>query len=292
MMRSRFILLCGFVVWATGALAQPPASTTTPPLPSDPIAGDWKAIPDDDVMVITLTGNRRIAIRLAARFAPAHIANIRALARAHWWDAASVYRVQDNYIVQWGDATEKKPLPPSIVKVPAAEFDIPGFDVAQTLAAHDAYSTASGFTADGWPVATNGAAAWLTHCYGSVGVARDVSPDTGSGAELFAAIGPARRLDRNYTVVGRVIEGMAALSALPRSDAPLGFYASEAERSPIISVRLASDMPAAQRPKFEYRATDNPRFAALIALREHPQGMTALGGVDVCDVPLATRRAP
>jgi cyclophilin family peptidyl-prolyl cis-trans isomerase len=269
------------------AFAQTPA-----PLLSDPIAADWKPIPDEEMMVITLSGNRTVVIRLASRFAPAHVANISSLARAHWWDGTSIYRVQDNYVVQWGDATEKKPLPAGVVPSPVAEFDIAGFDPAQKLDKADAYSTKSGFTVDGWPIATNGAAAWLTHCYGSVGVARNTLPDTGSGSELFTAIGPARRLDRNYTVVGRIIEGMQYLSALPRSNAPLGFYASEAERTPIVAVRLASDMPAAERPKFEYRSTDNPRFAALIGLRTNPQGLTSLGGIDVCDVPLATRRVP
>src|SRR3546814_15109507 len=99
-----------------------------------------------------------------------------------------------------------------------------------------------------------------------VGVARDVSPDTGTGAELFTPIGQsARRLDRNYTVVGRIIEGMQYLSALPRSGAEMGFYATDAERTPIATVRLASDIPAAQRPHFAYRAADNPRFGLAIA---------------------------
>ncbi len=126
---------------------------------------------------------------------------------------------------------------------------------------------------------------------GTVGVARDSSPDTGSGSELFTPIGQAaRRLDRNYTIVGRVIEGMKYLSALTRSDAPLGVYATATERTPIVSVRLASDIPAAERPHFEYRATDNARFAAMLDLRLHPKGLVALGGIDVCDVPLAARR--
>ena len=43
--------------------------------------------------------------------------------------------------------------------------------------------------------------------------------------------------------------------------------------------------------KWQYRAADNPRFAALIAGKEHPTGLTALGGIDVCDVPLPVRRA-
>jgi peptidylprolyl isomerase len=281
-MISAVLFACG----VSGAvLAQ-----TAPSLPSDPTAGDWKPIPDDELMVMNLAGGKTVVIRLAARLAPAHIANIRALALAHWWDGTSVYRVQENFVVQWGDATEEKKLPAGVVESPVAEFDIGAFGAAQILSQHDAYSTASGFTADGWPVATNGAVAWLAHCYGSVSVARDTLPNTGSGSELFTPIGGARRLDRNYTVVGRIIQGMEYLSALPRSDAPLGVYASAGERTGIVSARLASDMPVGERPKFEYRSTDNERFAAMIKLRENPATGVSLGGVDVCDVPLAVRR--
>jgi peptidylprolyl isomerase len=276
------------------SLAVAQAAPTTPPaasLPSDPVTGDWKPIPDDDLLVITLAGNRTVLIRLAPGYAPEHVANIRRLAQAKWWDGESVYRVQEGWVAQWGDASEKKPLPGNVVKVPAAEYDIATFAPVQRLPRADAYSTAAGITADGWPVATDGTASWITHCYATVGVARDSAPDTGSGSELFTPIGQAaRRLDRNYTIVGRIIEGMQYLSALPRSDAPLGVYATARERTPIITVRLASDVPPAQRPHFEYRAADNPRFAAMLDLRLHPKGLVALGGIDVCDVPLAVRR--
>ena len=282
-MKGRMVLLC-LTLLAAPASAQLPA-------PSDPAPADWKVIPDDEILVMTLSGDRTVVIRLAARLAPAHVANIRTLARSHWWDATSIYRVQENFVAQWGDPTERKPLPPGVTERPAAEFEIGGFEAAQTLSKHDAYSTASGLTADGWPVATNGSAAWLTHCYGTVGVARSASPDTGSGAALFVGIGQSpRRLDRNYTVVGRVIEGMKFLSTLPRSDAPMGVYDSAGERTEIVSVRLASELPPAQRPRFAYRGADNTRFAALIALRENPPGMVTAGGVDVCDMPMATMR--
>jgi peptidylprolyl isomerase len=273
------------------AQAAPASPPPAPPLPSDVAPGDWRPIPDDELMVITLTGNRTVVIRLAARLAPEHVANIRKLALAHWWDATSVYRVQENWVTQWGDATEKKVLPENIVKIPAAEYDVAAGDLAQRLSKPDAYSQVSGVTGDGWPIAGNGTQSWIPHCYATVGVARDASPDTGTGAELFTPIGGARRLDRNYTIVGRIIEGMKYLSSMPRSDAPLGVYATEGERTPIVSVRLASDMPAAERPKFEYRSTDNERFAAYIRLREHPAAPTVgLGGIDICDLPLATRR--
>ena len=289
------ISLLALLAAAQAAPAAPPA----PPLPSDPIAGDWRLIPDDELLVMTLAGNRTVVIRLAPRSAPEHVANVRRLAQAKWWDGQSVYRVQEGWVAQWGDPNDdepgkpslRKPMPGDVVKVPAAEYDIATFAPAQRLSRADAYSTASGITADGWPVATDGKASWVTHCYGTVGVARDSSPDTGSGSELFTPIGQAaRRLDRNYTIVGRIIEGMQYLSALTRSDAPLGVYATAAERTPIVSARLASDIPAAERPHFEYRAPDNARFAAMIDLRLHPKGLVALGGIDVCDVPLAARR--
>lgn len=260
--------------------------------PGDPQAGDWRVIPDDELLVMTLGTGKRVVIRLAATMAPAHVANIRSLARARWWDGASVYRVQENWVAQWGDATEKKPLPAGVTDRPAAEFEIAAFAPAVRMARPDPYSTASGITADGWPVASDGGAAWLTHCYGAVGVARDALPSTGSGAELFTPIGQsARRLDRNYTVVGRIVEGMQYLSGLPRSGAPMGVYATPAERLAITDVRLASDLPAGERPRYEYRAADNPRFAAYVAAREDPKPPTvSLGGASVCDIPLPVRR--
>jgi cyclophilin family peptidyl-prolyl cis-trans isomerase len=275
------------------ALQVAPPAVPAAPLPSDPIEADWRPIPDDELLVMRMGGERTVVIRLATPYAPEHVANVRRLALAHWWDASSVYRVQDNWVTQWGDQTEKKPLPTDVVARPAAEFDIDGFRPAQLLSP-DAYASVTGITADGWAVAGNGVAAWLPHCYGTVGVARDTLPDTGTGAELFTPIGgSARRLDRNYTIVGRVIEGIEYLSGLPRSGAPMGMYATAAERLPIVSVRLASDMPEATRPHYQYRAADNPRFAALIAAKHDPKPPTVgLGGLDVCDVTLATRRAP
>ena len=264
------------------------------PTPADPIEADWRAIPDDELLVMALGNGKQVVIRLAASYAPAHVANVRTLARAKWWDATSVYRVQENWVAQWGDQSEKKPLPAGVTDRPAAEFDGATFAPAVRMGRVDSYSTASGITADGWPVASDGTHGWLTHCYGMVGVARDALPSTGSGAELFTPIGQsARRLDRNYTVVGRVIEGMQYLSALPRSDAPMGMYPTRAEDLPIVSVRLASDLPAAGRPRYQYRAADNPRFTAAVRTRENPRPPTvSLGGASVCDVTLPVRKAP
>jgi cyclophilin family peptidyl-prolyl cis-trans isomerase len=280
------------------AAASPLAAQTAPGAPSaaDAAPSDWQAIPDNEILVMTLRGGNQVYIRLAPRYAPAHVTNIRKLAEAHWWDGTSVYRVQDNYVTQWGDATEQKPLPPTVIENPPAEYEWTRYDGVTSFARPDSYATRTGHSADGWPVASDGKASWLTHCYGMVGVARDLAPSTGSGAALYTVIGHApRHLDRNIAVVGRVIEGMQWLSSLPRGGGALGVYANEAERTPILSVRLASQIPDDERPRFQYRATDNERFAAWVRERENrkpPFFTVPAGGTDICNAQAPIRRTP
>src|SRR3546814_13026910 len=80
---------------------------------------------------------------------------------------------------------------------------------------------------NGWPIAVDRETQsfWPVHCYAMVGVARDMSPNTGTSSELYTVIGHApRHLDRNIALVGRVIAGIEHLSSLPRGPAPLGVY--------------------------------------------------------------------
>lgn len=285
-------LTAAALLLAPAAIAQ---SVAPAPTPADAAPADWRAIPDDEILVMTLRGGHQVFLRLAPRYAPAHVANIRKLAQAHWWDGTSVYRVQDNYVTQWGDATESKPLPPLVIANPPAEYDWARFDGITSLAKPDSYAARTGHSADGWPLASDGKAAWLTHCYGMVGVARDLAPSTGSGAELYTVIGHApRHLDRNIAVVGRVIEGMQWLSSLPRGTGALGVYENAGERTPILSVRLASQLPEDERPHFQYRATDNERFAAWVRTRENrepPFFTVPMGGADICNAQAPIRRA-
>jgi peptidylprolyl isomerase len=277
------------------ALQAAPAAAAAPK-PSDPLPADWRAIPADELLVMTLSGERRVVIRLAARYTPVHVANIRKLAGAHWWDGTSVYRVQDNYVVQWGDASEKKPLPEGVIAQPPAEYVWPRYDAVTRLTRRDPYSRRAGHSADGWPLATNGRVAWIPHCYGMVGVARDLAPSTGSGSELYAVIGHApRHLDRNIAIVGRVLEGIEHLAALPRgTEGGLGLYKEASQHVAIVSVRLASELAEAERPRFEYRATDNARFAAWVKARENrepPFFEVPAGGADICNAMPPVRRA-
>jgi peptidylprolyl isomerase len=94
--------------------------------PNDIVAGApasaWRTIPADDLLVMDLANGGRVVIQLAPRFAPVHVANIQALARANYWAGATVYRVQDNYVAQWGQNESNKPWPAGVTPKPPAAF--------------------------------------------------------------------------------------------------------------------------------------------------------------------------
>jgi peptidylprolyl isomerase len=261
-------------------------------------AADWRPIDLENLLVMDLAEGGRVVIELAPDFAPVHVANIRAFARGGWWNNATIYRVQDNYVAQWGNGDAQVALPSGVVRTPPAEYDrdLAGLAV-RPLGFPDAYAPMAGHS-NGWPVAWDPEAgrAWLTHCYASVGVGRDLSPDTGTGGELYAVIGHApRHLDRNIATVGRVVEGIGLLSARPRGTGNLGFYDAEhGERPiPIRAMRLASDLPAAERPRFEVMRTDTDTFSAFVTGRANRGGtffIRPAGGVDLCNVNVPVRR--
>ena len=259
-------------------------------------ASAWKTIPADDLMVMDLANGGRIVVQLAPEFAPVHVANIKALARGRYWDGATVYRVQDNYVAQWGLNESDKPWPAGVTAKPPAEYTRPlkGLEITP-LGSPDAYAPKAGF-ADGWPIAFSPKEGWadLTHCYGSVGVGRDLSPDTGTGGELYAVIGNApRQLDRVIALVGRVVDGIDKLSALRRGTEALGFYKDKPQFVPIASIRIAADMPAATRPSYEVMDTGSATFGSYLKVRANRHDdfyIRPAGGVDLCNVQVPVRK--
>ena len=335
------------------ALAAPAQAQdeAAPPSPGEIVAqapaAEWTTIAPQDLLVMTLASApdgtaREVVIQLMpAPFSQGWVGNIRTLARTGWYDGITVNRVQDNYVVQWGDPNydnpeadgAAKPLPEGLEVMGEAEYTVPSFvppgssikrelqgaatmsgliaagvnvdalmaepEPTQTSEARralaDRYSRFAAFT-QGWPIGGRDEEFWPVHCYGMVGVGRGMSPDTGSGAELYTVIGHApRHLDRNIALVGRIVEGMEHLSSLPRGSGALGFYTIEesAKRTPILSVRLASDLPEAERPAFEFLSTEGEtfaRYAEARANRRDPFFIHPAGGADICNIPVPVRR--
>jgi peptidylprolyl isomerase len=293
----RSVLLVTAAVLAIGA-APPPKLLTPNDIVAAAPASAWKTIPADELMVVDLANGGRVVVQLAPAFAPVHVANIQALARGKYWDGASVYRVQDNYVAQWGQNESDKPWPTGVTPKPPAEYtrSLKGLSIVP-LGSPDPYAPGAGF-ADGWPVAYSPTEGWadLVHCYGSVGVGRDLSPDTGTGGELYAVIGHGpRQLDRVIALVGRVVDGIDRLSTLPRGTEALGFYKDKAQYAPIASVRLASDLPAAARPSYEVMDTASATFAKYLKVRANRHDdfyIRPAGGVDLCNVQVPARKKP
>lgn len=259
-------------------------------------ASAWRNVPAEDLLVMTVAGGGRVVIQLAPAFAPVHSANIRALARAGRFDGGTVMRVQDNYVVQWG-VKEGGGDPPGFVSRPPSEYEMSAAAGGRfrPLGYRDAYAQRAGHVAS-WPVAEEGGRRWLVHCYGMVGVGRDMPPDTGSGAELYAVIGHApRHLDRNIALVGRVLEGIDRMAARPRGTADLGFYATPDERLAIVSARIGADLPAAERPSFQILDSDGTAFAGWVSARANRRDaffVRPAAAADICNLMPPVRIRP
>jgi peptidylprolyl isomerase len=280
------------------ALPATPAAQTKKPLTTAEVlaasgAADWRVLDPLNTVYVELPAGR-VIIELAPQFAPHHVANVMALARGHYFDGLAIMRAQDNYVVQWGDADGKKPIGEA-QRTLAAEFERPlrGLTVVK-LADPDTYAPLVGFI-DGFPLAADPASgrAWLVHCYGMVGAGRDNDVDSGGGTELYVVIGQApRHLDRNVTLLGRVVQGMELLSVMPRGSGALGFYEHAEQRVPIRSLRVAGDVPVAQRTELEVLRTDTPTFLAYVAARRNRLEewfKVPAGRIDVCNIPIPAR---
>ena len=290
------------------ALATTLAQAAGPqPLPPKPSVGeivkaskaaDWRPLDLENTLYMDLPAGR-VVIELAPPFAPNHAANIKALAREQYFDGLAVLRSQDNFVVQWGDPDEKNPRPVKNAKMTLkAEFTAPiKADRHFTrLKDVDGYAPQVGHS-NGFPVGRDPkkGETWLAHCYAMVGVGRDNEADSGGGTALYVVTGQApRHLDRNITVVGRVVSGMPLLSSMPRGPAPMGFYDKPELQVPIKSLRVAADVPKEERSQFEVMRTDSATYQKVVEAQRNrggPWNVVAAGHVDLCNAPIPVREA-
>ena len=261
--------------------------------------GDWRPLDPENTLYLELAAGR-VVIELAPKFAPQHVANVKALARERYFDGLAILRCQDNYVVQWGDPDGEKPEVARPIRQGKRTL-APEFDRAMDetvpftrLPDPDVYAPETGFS-EGFPVARDSKSGrmWLVHTYGMVGAGRDNAPDSGGGTELYVVIGHApRQLDRNVTLLGRVIQGMELLSALPRGPAPMGFYTNAEQRIPLKTVRLAADVPPAERTALEVLRTESPAFPTLVEARRNRREewfLAPVGRIDIGNVPVPAR---
>ncbi len=286
------LLLALGLLAAASALARP---VTVADLLSVSHPEDWRRPDPENTLYLELASGR-VVIELAPGVAPRHVANIKTLARAHYFDGLAVVRVQDNYVVQWADPDHTRPIPAGVGMVaPELTADWTANSRFEPLPDRDAYAPEVGFL-DGFPAARDrrSRTVWLTHCYGMVGVGRDDPPES-DGTEMYAVIGHApRQIDRNVALVGRVLMGVELLSTLPRGTGEMGFYVSPQVPVPIVSVRVAADLPEAERTALEVLRTESAVFHEILDKRRNRREEWFKfnpGHIEVCNVPLPVRAA-
>jgi cyclophilin family peptidyl-prolyl cis-trans isomerase len=286
----------GFILLAVvGVVQAAPSGKTMADVLAASKPEDWRRPDPANTLYLELASGR-VVIELAPHFAPRHVENIRTLAHERYFDGLVINRSQDNFVVQWGDPEGKKPLGSGKKTLPA-EFTRTAAGLSfVTLPDPDTYAPQTGFVA-GFPAARNekGDTAWLVHCYAMIGAGRDNDANSGGGTELYVVTGHApRQLDRNITVVGRVLKGMELLSTLPRGTAALGMYDKPEQFVPIEAIRIAAEVPEAQRTNIEVLRTDTSTFTDLVESRRNRRDewyKVPAGRIDVCNVPLPVRDA-
>ena len=293
------LLTCALVLTCLPlAAAEPPKYRSAQEIIEAAPAGAWRTLDPARTLYLELESGR-VVIELAPQFAPRHVANMRTLASEHFWDGLSIYRSQDNFVVQFGDpdgddpakartlGTAQKKLPAEFHRASAGlKFD--------RLPDRDGWAPQVGFV-EGFPVGRDpkSGKTWLAHCYGTLGAGRNNDEDSSIGAELYVVDGQSpRQLDDNITVVGRVVQGMELLSVIPRGPAPMGFYEKPELRTTIKAIRLASDVPDAERTPLQLLRTDSKAFTDATEARRNRRDdfyKRPAGHIDLCNVPLPVR---
>jgi peptidylprolyl isomerase len=292
-MRSALAIALAAVAGCAAVDAPLPATKPLAEILAASPPGDWRPLDPENTLYMDLASGR-VVIELAPEFAPRHVENIRTLAREKYFDGLAIIRVHDGYVTQWGDADDKRDLGSAARKL-APEFTRSAAGLEFTpLPDRDTYASETGFSG-GFAAALDAPTgrAWMVHCYATVGVGRGNEDDSGSGASLYAVIGNAPRLlDRNITVVGRVVRGIELLTALPRGTGNLGFYEKAEQRVPIREVRMAADIPESGRVALEVLRTGSATFKAVVDARRFRRDTwykVPARAVDVCNVSVPVR---
>ena len=258
------------------------ASTTfaQTPSPASAPGADFKPVPAERLLVID-TNRGRVIAELAPGVAPKHVEQVSALAHEHVYDGLTFFRVIDEFMAQTGDPQNtgeggsKRPnLAPEFTFRRGAEGFVavarPTGGESGFYGVMPVYSQASALmemTQDGK------VSAWGAYCPGVLGMARGSEPDS-ANSQFFLMRRAYASLEKRYTAFGRVLVGEAVVQAIKQGE-PV-----PEPQDKMIRVRLASDLPLAERPKVEREDPASPGFLAQV------EKVRAAKGADfsICDV--------
>lgn len=258
-------------VFALPAIAQKSGGKAAPaltPLQMIEQASDdnWRPVASENLLVIELPAGP-VAVELRPDFAPVHVERIKTLVRQGFYDGLNFHRVIEGFVAQGGDpkgdgtgGSDLPNLPPEFVRDSSAVTNFSSIG-------RDRIAARVGFV-DGMPVAAQpeslrsfranrAVELWGAHCPGVMSMARASAPNS-ANSQFFLMIGDARlNLDRRYTTWGWIVDGFENTRRINRGEPPQ-------RPTPIVRMRLALDLPEAERPSVEVFNTASPVFPAYL----------------------------
>jgi len=292
MTSKRLILACAVALTIAPGLASAPALARPkkpPAAPQIPAVRDvdWVKIDPDNLLVID-TSRGRLLAELYPAMAPKTVERIKTLARRHFYDGLTFFRVIDQFMAQTGDPTNTGAGGSDLTDLPA-EFtfqrDIK-FPLRVLTTDHGEMTGLSG----PMPIGTQTDAlltltaagkvdAWGMFCPGVLGMARADKPDSGN-SQFFIIRQTSSSIDRRYTAFGRVLVGLD-LVRLIKVGEPV-----PAPQDVMTRVRLASDLPAGESVSLSRLDVNSPSFVAATAVIKDRKGPD----FNVCDVDVAVKQ--
>ncbi len=150
-----------------------------------------QSIAEENIMILKLKDGD-VKIELFEDIAPNHVKRIKELANSGTYDNVVFHRVIDGFMAQTGD-------------VKFGNSESKDFDLRRAgMGGSDFPDLKQEFNS-------------LPHDRGTLSMARSQDPDS-ANSQFFICFQPAPFLDRQYTVFGKVIEGMEFVDKIKRGD--------------------------------------------------------------------------
>jgi peptidylprolyl isomerase len=284
---ARILTVCGVMLAAASlADARPkPKAPVAPPPPPKPTAADWRT-PDPDNLLVIDTNKGQIVVELSPELAPQSAERLRTLARQHFYDGQSFFRVIDGFMDQTGDPLNTGEGGSKLPNVPG-EFTFRRDPTTPFVTVAQPDGESIGFIGV-MPVASQPQAlmsmtkdgkvgAWGLFCPGILGIARANDPDS-ANSQFFLMRDSYPKLEKQYTTAGRVIVGEDVVKAIKLGEPPTP------PMDKMITVRLASDLPPEERPTVKVLKTSSPAFKAIVDADRDEKG----ADFSICDVSVPT----
>lgn len=266
-MKPFLIALAAVAMLAGGdanAQARRPAIPADPPPPPPPGPNDWRTVDPENMLVIE-TSKGRVVVELAPQVAPGHVERMKVLARQQFYDGLDFFRVIDGFMAQTGDpkndSTGQSELPDlqgefSFKRDPANPDFVSVGTVIQSEAGFIGSMPVFSQLALMAPLMADGKVnAWGAFCPGTVGAARGGDPNS-ANSQFFLMRDHYPALEKTYTAYGRALVGLDVIRSIKAGE-PV-----EPPRDKLLTVRVAADLPEAERPQIRVVDTKSAWFKA------------------------------